>query len=127
VKPVDEYFINQKEPYQSIMLYVRSVILKTLPEVSERYSYNVPFYNIDKKPMLYLNILKGTNFVDVAFVHGVVFEKDFSILKNHNNRKQVRSIQLERIEDLDELQFVELLKLAVKQTKKNKKAWILDD
>ena len=126
MKPVDEYFINQKEPYQSIMLYVRSVILKTIPEVSERFSYNVPFYNIDKKPMLYLNVLKGTQHVDVAFVHGVVFEKDFPILKNHKKRKQVRSIQLKRIEELDEKQFVELLKVAVQQTKKNKKSWFLD-
>ena len=126
MKPVDEYFINQKEPYQSIMLYVRSVIKKTIPDVIESFSYNVPFYIIDKKPMLYLNILKGTQHVDVAFVHGVVFEKDFPILKDHKRRKQVRSIQLETIEELDEMQFIELLKAAVAQTKKNKKSWFLD-
>ena len=97
MRPIDQYFLDQEEPYQSIMLYVRSVILRILPEVNERYSYNVPFYNIGKKPMLYLNILKGKDYVDVAFVHGVVFEKDFPILKNENNRKQVRSIQLGRL------------------------------
>lgn len=101
--------------------------MKTLPEVRERYSYKIPFYNIGKKPLLYLNILKGKDYVDVAFVHGVVFEKEFPILKDHNNRKQVRSIQLRRIEDLDELQFVELLKVAAVQTEKNKRAWILDN
>jgi hypothetical protein len=69
--------LNQMEPYKSIMLYVRSVILKTLPEVTERYSYNIPFYNIGKKPMLYLNILKGTDYVDVAFVHGILLENEF--------------------------------------------------
>ena len=68
MKQVDVYFINQKEPYQSIMLYVRSVILKTLPEVEERYSYKIPFYNHNKKPMLYINLLKGSSFVDIAFV-----------------------------------------------------------
>ena len=126
MKPIDEYFINQKEPYQSIMLYIRSVILKTLPEVTERYSYKIPFYNIGKKPMLYLNILKGKNYVDVAFVHGVVFEKEFPILKNDSNRKQVRSIQVKSLEDFEELQFVELLKVASVQTQKNKRAWVLD-
>ena len=100
--------------------------MKTLPNVVERYSYEIPFYNIGKKPMLYLNILKGKDYVDVAFVHGVIFEKNFPILKNDNKRKQVRSIQLRRIEDLDELQFVELLKAAAIQTQKNKRAWILD-
>ena len=53
--------------------------------------------------------------------------KDFPILKNHKKRKQVRSIQLKSIEELDEIQFVELLKLAVEQTKKNKRAWLLDN
>lgn len=126
MKPVDNYFFNQPEPFQSIMLYVRSVVLKTLPHVIERYSYNIPFYNIGKKPMLYLNVLKGKDYVDVAFVHGIVFEKEFPILKNDNKRKQVRSIQLKTIEDLDEFQFVELLKIAAIQTEKNKRAWFLD-
>ena len=100
MKPVDEYFLNQEEPYQSIMLYVRSVIFNTLPEVEERYSYRIPFYNIGKKPMVYLNILKGKDYVDVAFVQGILLEKEFPVLKNENNRKQVRSIQLKSIEDL---------------------------
>lgn len=76
--------------------------------------------------MLYLNVLKGKDYVDVAFVHGVVFEKEFPILKNDSNRKQVRSIQVKSLEDFDELQFVELLKVAALQTQKNKRAWVLD-
>ena len=126
MNPVEQYFLDQKEPYQSIMLYVRSVILRTLPDVVERYSYRIPFYNIGKKPMLYLNILKGKDYVDVAFIHGVDFEKEFPVLKNDNKRKQVRSIQLRSLEDLDEKEFAELLHLAAEQTKKNRKAWILD-
>ncbi|NQX85199.1 MAG: DUF1801 domain-containing protein [Flavobacteriaceae bacterium] len=126
MKPIDQYFLDQRAPYQSILLYIRSVILRTLPEVIERYSHNVPFYNIEKKPMLYLNILKGKNYVDVAFVHGVVFEKAFPMLKNNNKRKQVRSIKVKSLEDFNELQFVELLKVAAIQTQKNKQAWYID-
>ncbi|WNH13032.1 DUF1801 domain-containing protein [Thalassobellus suaedae] len=125
MKPVDEYFINQKEPYQSIMLYVRSVILNTLPEVEERYSYKIPFYNIGKKPMIYLNILKGKNYVDVAFVQGILLENDFPILKNDNKRKQVRSIQLKTLEDLDQENFVQLLHKASTVLNKSKKAWFI--
>ena len=94
MKPIDEYFLNQKETYQAIMLYVRSVILNTLPEVEERYTYKIPFYNCHNKPMIYLNILKGKNYVDVAFVQGILLKKQFPVLKNDNKRKQVRSIQL---------------------------------
>lgn len=107
------------------MLYVRSVILKTLPEIEERYSYKIPFYNLGKKPMVYLNILKGKNYVDVAFVQGVLFEKDFSVLKNDSNRKQVRSIQVKSLEDFNEKQFVELLLVAQTQLAKSKKAWFI--
>ena len=99
MKPADEYFINQKEPYQSIMLYVRSVILNTLPEVEERFSYKIPFYNIGKKP--------------------------FPVLKNDNKRKQVRSIQLRTLGDLDQENFFALLHLASNQLKKSKKAWFI--
>jgi len=125
VKPVDTYFLNQKEPYQSIMLYVRSIILNTLPEVEERYSYKIPFYNCHKKPMIYLNILKGTNYVDVAFVQGILLEKQFPALKNDNKRKQVRSIQLKTLEDLDHANFVALLHEASNLLSKSKKAWFI--
>jgi len=125
MKPVDNYFFNQEEPYQSIMLYLRSVILKTLPTIEERYSYKIPFYNHNKKPLLYLNILKGTNYVDVAFVQGVLFEDKFPELKNYNNRKQVRSIQVTSLEDFDELLFVEILKTATGFLDKSKRAWFI--
>ena len=125
MKPVDEYFINQKEPYQSIMLYVRSVILNTLIEVEERYSYKIPFYNIGKKPMIYLNILKGKDYVDVCFVQGILLEKQFPVLKNDNKRKQVRSIQLKTLEDLDQENFVELLHVASKLLEESKRAWFI--
>ncbi len=125
MNPTEQYFFSQKEPYQSIMLYIRSVILKTLPDVTERYSYKIPFYNIGKKPMLYLNILKGRNYVDVAFVQGVLLEKKFPGLQDANNRKQVRSLQVRSIEDFDEKEFVELLKEAERQIKQSKKAWFI--
>ncbi len=107
------------------MLYVRSVILNTLPEVEERYSYKIPFYNLGKKPMVYLNVLKGKDYVDVAFVQGVLLEKQFPVLKNDNNRKQVRSIQLKTLEDLDQENFVELLHVASVLLNKSKKAWFI--
>lgn len=107
------------------MLYVRSVILSSLPEVEERYSYRIPFYNIGNKPMIYLNILKGKNYVDVAFVQGVLLENDFPVLKNSNKRKQVRSIQLRTLEELDQENFIELLHAAADSISKSKKAWFI--
>ncbi|MCB4799519.1 DUF1801 domain-containing protein [Neotamlana laminarinivorans] len=125
MKPVDAYFINQKEPYQSIMLYLRSVILKTLPEAEEYYSYKIPFYRIDKKPLLYLNVLKGKTYVDVAFVQGILFESEFPELKNDNKRKQVRSLQVYSLEDFNQQPFEILLIAAATKLKASKKAWFI--
>ena len=125
MKPVDEYFLNQKEPFQSIMLYVREVILHALPEVEEKYSYKIPFYNCHNKPMVYLNVLKGKNHVDVAFVQGILLEKKFPFLKDDNKRKQVRSIQLKTLEDLNQESFTKLLHEASDILSKSKKAWFI--
>ncbi len=123
MNPVENYFFNQVEPYQSIMLYVRSVIKKTLPEVEEKYSYKIPFYYYHKKPMLYIGVLKGMDYVDVAFVQGIYLEKDFPQLKDFKNRKQVRSLQVKSLEDFDELRFIALLIDAVAILDKSKRAW----
>jgi len=123
MNPVEQYLFDQKEPFQSIMLYVRSVIIKTFPEVEEKFKYKIPFCHYNKKPMCYLNILRGTNYVDVAFVQGVFLQDKFSQLKENKNRKQVRSIQVKSIKDFDESMFVELLKEAAILLDNSKKAW----
>ena len=107
------------------MLYVRRVIFKILPEVVEKYSYKIPFYHHNKKPLSYLNILKGTDYVDVAFVQGIYLEKEFPELKNDRNRKQVRSIQVKSLEEFDELMFVQLLKGATKLLDSTRTVWKL--
>jgi hypothetical protein len=123
MNPIDQYLFDQKKPYQSIMLYVRSVIFKTLPKIEEKYNYGIPFYHHNKKPMCYLNILKGTNYVDVAFVQGVLLQNKFPQLTDYNNRKQVRSIQVKSLEDFDEYQFIELIQEAAILLDNSKKAW----
>ena len=125
MNPIDSYIFEQKEPYQSIMIYVRSIISKALPAVQEKFSYKIPFFLWDKKPMIYFNVLKGTNFVDIAFVQGILLEHNYPQLKNYNNRKQVRSLQLKTIEDLDELMFVQLVKDAAIQIENSSKAWFV--
>ncbi len=125
MNPVEQYILNQKEPYQSIMLYVRSVVFRTLSSVEEKYKYKVPYYTHNNKPILYLNILKGTNYVDIAFVQGVLLQEKYPQLKDNNNRKQVRSLQVKSLEGFNELQFVQLLKDAAVFLDNSRRAWVL--
>ncbi|MDC9722825.1 MAG: DUF1801 domain-containing protein [Urechidicola sp.] len=123
MNPVENYFLNQKEPYQSLMLYIRGVIKRTLPTIEEKYSYGIPFYHLEKKPLIYLNVLKGTDFLDIAFVQGIKLQEEFPELKDYKNRKNVRSIQVKNMEDFDELQFVVLLNAAGELSLKSKSTW----
>lgn len=125
MNPIEQHIINQKEPYQSIMLYIRSVIVRTLPEIDEKFSYKIPFYHHNKKPMCYLNVLKNTNYVDIGFVQGIFLQERYPQLKNDSKRKQVRSLQVKSLEDFDELQFVQILKDAAKLLDNSKRAWVL--
>jgi len=125
MNPIDDYIFEQEEPYQSIMIYVRSIITKALPEVQEKYSYKIPFFMHDKKPMIYFNVLKGTDFVDVAFVQGILLEENYPALKNYNNRKQVRSLQLKTIEEINEPMLIQLVKDAAIQIENSNKAWFI--
>ena len=124
MNPIEQHIINQKEPYQSIMLYIRGVIVRTLPAIDEKFSYKIPFYHHNKKPMCYLNVLKNTNYVDIGFVQGIFLQVKYPQLKNDNKRKQVRSLQVKSLEDFDELQFVQLLKDATKLLDNSKRAWL---
>ena len=121
MNPAENYILNQPEPYRSIMLYIRSVILKTLPNVVEKYNYGIPFYHHNKKLMCYFNILKGTNFVDVAFVQGSILHEQFPELKDYNNRKFVRSLQYNSLENIDELLLISVINAAAEITDNNRK------
>ena len=121
MNPSEDHILKQKEPFQSIMLYVRNVIFRTLPEVEEKYNYGIPFYHYNKKPLCYLNILKGTNHVDVGFVNGYILMERFPNLKNYKNRKIVRSLQYETLESIDAIMLIEVLQAAAKLNEKNRK------
>jgi len=99
------------------------VILKTLPNVKEKYNYSIPFYHYNKKPFCYLNILKGTFCVDVAFVKGSMLHKQFPELKDYNNRKFVRSLQYNSLENIDETMLISVITAAAKITDNSRKAW----
>ncbi len=109
MNPVENYILKQEQPYQSIMMYLRSVLFKTLPNIEERFAYKIPFYYYNKKPLCYLNVLKGTSYVDVGFIEGVSLAVDFPELVNGSNRKRVRSVQVKNLEVFDENKFVALL------------------
>ena len=123
MNPAEAYILKQKEPYQSIMMHVRWVILDSLNNVEEKFSYGIPFYHFRKKPLMYLNILKRQDFVDVAFVKGTQLQSQFPELRDYNNRKNVRSLQFNSLEDLDEKLLRKVIYAAAELTDKSRTGW----
>jgi hypothetical protein len=101
MNPLEQYFLKQKEPLQSVLLYLRQVIMETLPEVEEKYKYKIPFYYYHGKSLCYLNILKNTNYVDLAFVNGFKLSNKQGVLKAGRSRKMVKSIAYYNLENVD--------------------------
>ena len=123
MNPAEEYILRQNEPFQSIMLHVRHVILNTLDHIDEKYNYSVPFYHYKKKPFIYINILKGQKFVDIAFVRGVMLQERFPQLKDYNTRKNVRSLQYEKLEEIDQEILVNIIEAAAELADKSRTGW----
>lgn len=113
MNPTENYILKQSEPYQSIMLYIRFVLKKELPDIVEKFSYKIPFYYYNKKPLCYMNILKGTSYVDVGFMNGHLLESNFPELVDGRQRKRVRSFEVRSLEEFDESRFIDLLLAAI--------------
>jgi len=112
MNPVEEYILNQKEPTQSIMLYLRQIILETLPKVDEKYKWKIPFYYSNGNGICYLNVLKGTNYVDLGFIAGFKLSNKQGLLKAGRNRKMIKSIEYYSLEHIDIKLLKEILKEA---------------
>lgn len=108
MNPVETYILKQKEPFQSIMLFIRQIIFETLPKVEEKYKWNVPYYYLNGKGICYLNILKNTNFVDLGFAQGFKLTDKQNVLKSRN-RKIVKSIEYPTLESVNVNQLREIL------------------
>lgn len=113
MNPAENYILNQKEPLQSILLFVRQIILETLPNVEEKYKWKLPFYYANGKGICYLNILKNTNYVDLGFIQGFKLANKQDVLKATRNRKMVKSIEYYSLENIDVKVLKEILLEAV--------------
>jgi hypothetical protein len=58
LRPIDEYFLWQEEPSKSCLQFLRAHILGLGPNITESWSYGMPFYQFNKKRFCYLWIHK---------------------------------------------------------------------
>ena len=110
MNPAEEYILNAKEPYRSILLHIQIVIESTIPSLRLLYKWKIPFYYLDeKKAFLYLNQTK--NYVDVGFWHGAHLTRHMEKLVS-DNRKHMKSLRYYSMEDIDDSVLIEVLEEA---------------
>ena len=56
--PCDSYFLSKDEPEKSCLLFLRSLILKQDPHITEAWKYGMPFYCYKGKMFCYLWVHK---------------------------------------------------------------------
>ncbi|MFI5156197.1 MAG: DUF1801 domain-containing protein [Chitinophagales bacterium] len=81
LSPIDKYYLDKTEPFQSCLQSLRKFILATDPGLEEKWRYGMPFFYyhgkmscylwIDKKSLRpYLGIVEGKHIQDPALESG---------------------------------------------------------
>ncbi len=109
MNPAEQYILNQKDPFKSILFHLQVIIEATVPEVELLFKWKVPFYYVGKSPICYLNVTKG--YVDVGFWGAQYFTKYLEELET-DKRKYVKSLRYRSFEEIDDLVLIEILKQA---------------
>jgi len=118
VNPAEEYIIKQPEPYKSILLHIQVIIEHTLPEVELKYKWRIPCYYIGKKPICYLNASHKNQYVDIGFWQSAHLLTKFDEYLVSENRKVVKSLRYESLEEIDDDIFIAILKEVEKNKEK---------
>ena len=100
MNPSALYILNQPEPYRSILLQVQAVIEATIPDISLKYKYKIPYYYLNGKPFCYFNASHKKAFVDIGFARGQQL-KNYLYVMEGANRSVVTSLRYKSLEEID--------------------------
>lgn len=108
MNPAQSYILEKPEPYQSIMLHLDAVITHTIPEVSLKFKWKLPFYYLGDTMFCFLNFRK--KFVDVGMPYANELEDPFHVLIAGEGRKMLRSLRYHSLEEINDEQLIATLK-----------------
>ena len=119
MNPAENYILNQKEPFRSILLHLQFVIENTIHGVDLKYKYNIPFYYLEGRPFCYLN--QSKNYVDLRFWNAAHLTVNLEFMTTAK-RKMMKSLRYKNLQEIDDKILIEILKDAF--AVKDKKIWI---
>lgn len=108
-KKVKEYIEKQPSPQKEILLKVRKIFLKTLPDCKEKMTWGVVVFDNNK---FYIASMKTR--VHVGFsINGLSLEE---IKLFEGSGKTMRHIKIHSLDNIDEKQLVQLIKMVDKKS-----------
>ena len=103
-KKVEEYIEKQKSPQKEICLQLRRIVFQTFPDIEEELRWGVPTYAQGK---YYFVVLK--DHVNFGFsLKGLSKEEQ---LRLEGSGKTMKHVELRSLNEINEAEIVELLKL----------------
>ena len=102
-KEIDDYIEKQKSPQKEICQRLRKIILKTFPNIKEEMKLGVPWY----EGKYYIVALK--NHVNLGFSLKGLSSKEVGLFEGAG--KTMKHIKIRSLNEIDEKQIVELLKV----------------
>ena len=105
LKEVDSFYLNQKEPYRSIFLSIRDLILSLDTNITDSIKYRMPFFSYKKKMFCYFWIDKKTEEPYIGFVEGKHLNSP-SLEKGNRSRMKIFRIHLDQDLPMNQLQII---------------------
>ncbi len=105
---VEKYIEKQKTPQKEIVQRLRSLILKTLPNIKEEFKMGVPWY----QGKFYVVALK--DHVNLGFSVKGLYEQKKALFEGKG--ALMRHIKFYSLDDVDEAKVAELLKLVAEKS-----------
>jgi len=103
-KKIDEYIDKQKSPQKEILIELRKVFKKTLPDFKEKMTWGVIGFSDGK---FYIAAMK--NRVHVGFAIDGLSEKEIDMFEGSG--KTMKHIKISALDDIDEEKLVKLIKI----------------
>lgn len=94
---IDDYILALPSQKREMYTLLRDVINETVPGVKEKIAYGIPFFHL-KKPFCYLH--QHNDGVDLSFPSGHLFAEKFPEM-DKRNRKLVRTLHYQKVEDIN--------------------------
>lgn len=111
LKPIDQFFLNQEEPYKSCLLALRVLIPTIHNSITEEWKYGLPFYYLNGKMFCYLWIHKKYKQPYIGIVEGTKLSNP-ELLQEKRARMKILLIDAEK--DLQVKKIKKILNEAVK-------------